>query len=196
YTTLFRSVSRREDFDRRIASLVGRRIESVAYWDVHLGDAPRVWDFGDWHHAVMGVDLGTDHGPVAVLWTSTFYPYGVEVFESPVAQHLELGELGPETWPTSEHPEWESRAGQGVRAADVFWERFTPGSSAGLHGVEPGPDGSIEVPVALRLDLDAGPVWFVAGTPQERGPILLGDEIVVVFSGQTMQAFGFPSGDF
>ena len=65
-----------------------------------------------------------------------------------------------------------------------------------MHGIQPGPDGSIEVPVALRLDLDAGPVWFVAWTPQERGPVLLGDEIAVAFSGEVMRKFGFPPGSF
>jgi len=46
-------------------------------------DELNTWDYGDWHHAVMGVDLLTDRGPSCVLWTSTFHPYGVEVFPTP-----------------------------------------------------------------------------------------------------------------
>jgi hypothetical protein len=43
------------------------------------------WDYGDWHQAVMGVQLTTDQGPATVTWTDTFYPYGVEIRPEPTA---------------------------------------------------------------------------------------------------------------
>jgi hypothetical protein len=77
-------------YESRAAELVGRRVLEVAYWDVHnFADEPRTWDYGDWHHAVMGVDLLTDGGPSCVLWTDTFFAYGVEVFPTtPAADHI------------------------------------------------------------------------------------------------------------
>ena len=74
----------------------------VRYWHIHnFSDEPRTWDYDDWHHAVMGVELLTDRGPLCVLWTSTFFPYGVEVFQSAMSQHITDAESGPESWDAS-----------------------------------------------------------------------------------------------
>lgn len=101
----------RQEVEGRTAELVGRRIAAVEYWDIHnYGDEPRTWDYGDWHHAVMGVELVTDAGPRSVLWTDTFYPYGVEVFADPIGMHLRLGPEGPQGWPAGDHPLWQARA--------------------------------------------------------------------------------------
>ncbi len=55
-------------YDSQAAALAGRRLLAVRYWDVRnfISDA-RAWDHGDWHHAVMGVELHTDRGPSCVL---------------------------------------------------------------------------------------------------------------------------------
>jgi hypothetical protein len=77
----------------RAAALVGRRVLQVGYSDVHnFADELATLDCGDWHHAVMGVDLLTDAGPSCVLWTDTFYAYGVEIFPTPVSDHVVNGE--------------------------------------------------------------------------------------------------------
>ncbi|MBQ0905489.1 hypothetical protein [Micromonospora sp. U21] len=50
------------------------------------------------------------------------------------------------------------------------------------------------MPVALRLDFAAGPIWFVAAIPQLPDPrrvFILGDEIMVIFSGEKMRDMGF-----
>lgn len=49
-----------------------------------LQPEPARWDYGDWHHAVIGVQLSTDAGPVTLMWSNTFHPYGVEVFDDPI----------------------------------------------------------------------------------------------------------------
>ena len=75
----------RAAFEGKVSALEGLRIQAVDYWDVHdLGPEPARWDYGDWHHAVMGVQLVTDAGPMTVTWTNTFFPYGVEVFADPI----------------------------------------------------------------------------------------------------------------
>jgi len=70
----------RARFEANLRDVQGRTITAVDYWDTHnFGAEPAPWDYGNWHHAVMGVQLTTGGGPVAVTWTSTFFPYGVEV---------------------------------------------------------------------------------------------------------------------
>ena len=54
------------------------------------------WDFDDWHHAAMGVELGTDRGPGTVTWTDTSYAYGVEVFDELIGYRPASGDEGPE----------------------------------------------------------------------------------------------------
>ena len=87
----------RARFEATLHGLPGRRLLAVDYWDVHnFAAEPARWDYGDWHHAVMGVGLSTDAGPVTVTWTNTFYPYSVEVFHDRIQDHLVLGEAGPQ----------------------------------------------------------------------------------------------------
>lgn len=187
----------RKDFEVRVAELLGRPLTGVAYWDVHtFADGPRTWDHDDWHHASMGVELLTPAGPRTITWADTFFPYGVEVFAEPMEQHLALGPDGPEGWTVEDHPLWRARAGQPVRSARTFWERIEVGPARLPDGTVVSPAEHLEVPVGLRLDFDAGPVWFVAGVPQYPGMdrfFVPGDEILVVFSSARMRSIGFPA---
>ncbi|MEV4845517.1 hypothetical protein AB0K20_20180 [Micromonospora matsumotoense] len=185
------------DFDRRVGSLRGRRVLSVGYWDLSSMGPEFEWDFGDWHHAVMGVQLTTDAGPVTVTWTATFYPYGVEVFLEPIARHAD--QAGTQRVGPSADSRWTAMLGQPVRDARVSWERFTIGPSMRLDGQAIGPPHEVDVPTALRLDFDGGPVWFVAGIPQFPSPenvFIPGDEIVVVFTTARMCQMGYADPKF
>jgi hypothetical protein len=76
---------KRADYEASARRLIGHHITAVRYWDIHNFSAvERAWDHGDWHHAVMGVELDTESGPCCVLWTNTFFPYGAEVFLEPI----------------------------------------------------------------------------------------------------------------
>jgi hypothetical protein len=189
----------RAAYDMRAAALVGRRVLQVEYWDVHnFADEPATWDYGDWHHAVMGVDLLTDTGPSCVLWTATFFPYGVEIFPTPVSDHVVNGEDGPEPRDVSGSDRWQVRLSSPVRNVATFWERFTIGPSY-LRDVRVADSYEVDVPVALRLDFAAGPVWMVAGIPQApqmREVFVPGDEIMVVFATDRMRQIGFPDSEF
>jgi hypothetical protein len=185
--------------EMRAAALDGRRILRVRYWDVHnlADDLPR-WDYGDWHRAVMGVDLLTDAGPSCVLWTDTFYPYGVEVLPTPAADHVVSGEDGPWARDVSESDRWQPRLGTPVREVQTFWEHLTL-FPADASGVQIASVREVDVPVALRVDFAAGPVWMVAGIPQQpemREAFIPGDEIMVVFTSDRMRQIGFPDSDF
>lgn len=191
----------RQQYAARTAALVGERIREVTYWDIHnFGVEPRVWDHGDWHHAVMGVDLRTDAGRWSVLWTNTFHPYGVEVLNEPLTNHLQLGEGGCEGWRVEDHPSWRSRVGTPVLEARTFWEQLEIGPTyRNGDGVRVADPYTVHVPVALRLDFQAGPVWMVAAIPDFSATskvFMCGDEIMVIFSAEGMHKIGFPRTDF
>jgi hypothetical protein len=184
----------RGDFEDKVDGLRGRRLTAVDYWDLrNFGPEPVSWDYGDWHHAVMGVQLGTDIGPVTVTWTGTFYPYGVEVFHEPIERHLDLNEserVGPHVDARSP---WARLLGSIIRGAACHWERLQIGPSRRVDGSIAGPAYSVDVPVALRVDFAAAAVWF-AGIPQLPDPrrvFIPGDEIMVFFSGEKMRDMGF-----
>jgi hypothetical protein len=187
----------RSRFEAKLRDLRGRRLTAVDYWDVHnFGAEPAPWDYGDWHHAVMGVQLSTDLGPVTVTWTSTFYPYGVEVFHEPIEDHLVLGEGGPQrVGPGADGTSsWAQRLGSLIRGIASHWERLEIGPSRRADGSIAGPAYSVDLPVALRLDFAVGAVWFVAGIPQSpdmRRVFIPGDEIMIVFSREKMRDMGF-----
>jgi hypothetical protein len=187
-------------FERALAGLVGHRVTGVAYWDIHrFDDEPATWDYGQWHHAVMGVELATEAGPWTVTWTDTFFPYGVEVLPEPIERQLAPGPAGPRGWAVGDHPYWRTRAGQPVRSAQSFWERIELGPARRSDGTVMAAAEHVDVPVGVRLDFDAGPVWFVAGIPeypQMDRVFIPGDEIMVVFSSAQMRSIGFPDGEF
>lgn len=188
----------RQRFDATAGSLVGVCIDNVDYWDLHsFSTGPREWDHGAWHHAVMGVGLSTSAGPVSVTWTSTFHPYGVEVLTAPMTDFVVHHDRGPEVWPVTHHPEWTERAGQPITAVETFWDSLQLGPARYADGRLAEPPRTVDVPVALRLDFEAGPVWFVAGIPAEDGTLFVGgDEIVVAFTSEAMLRLGFPTGGF
>jgi hypothetical protein len=190
-------VDLRAGFEAKLTGLRGRRLSAVDYWDVHsFGPESPEWDYGDWHHAVMGVQLGTGQGPVTVTWTGTFYPYGVEVFHEPITDHLVLHEDGPQrVGPDSCRPGvWAPYLGTPVCGGGFHWERLEIGPGQRSDGTIVSPPYTVDVPTALRLDFPAGAVWFVAGIPQfpdTRRVFIPGDEIVVVFSAGRMRDMGF-----
>jgi hypothetical protein len=85
------------------------------------------------------------------------------VFFSPAAQHLTLGEQGPESWSASDSPRWRPPLGQPIRQVDTWWGRLSIGPATLASGEVVSP---AELPVAFKLDLDPGPLWFVAAIPE------------------------------
>ncbi|TDW81048.1 hypothetical protein [Kribbella sp. VKM Ac-2566] len=190
----------RAAFHRKVHALEGLRIHAVDYWDIHnYGPEPARWDYGDWHHAVMGVQLSTDAGPVTVTWTSTFYAYGVEVFAEPIERHLVLGEDGPERIGPDGISRWTGILDTPVLRTTTSWERIELGPATLASGEVVEPARVVEIPTALRLDFSAGPVWFAPASPQypsmERA-FTAGDEIMIVFSAAKMRDMGYDDPSF
>lgn len=180
-------------FEGSVRGLIGLSIEAVDYWDVHnFGDEPARWDYGDWHHAVMGVQLTTDAGPISVMWTNRFYPYGVEVFRDQIESFLVLGEEGPQRVGPDGPSQWDRFFGLPIIGAATNWEVL--GLGPGMRdGQIVTPARSIDLPTAVRLDFDAGSVWFVTAMPQwpdMEQVFMPGDEVMVVFSEEKARAMG------
>jgi hypothetical protein len=149
----------RATFEGKVRALEGLRIRAVDYWDVYgLGPEPTRWDYGDWHHAVMGVELVTDAGPRTVTWTNTFYPYGVEVFADPIERHLVIREDGPARIGPDGESRWTDFLDTPVQHATTCWDRLELGPATSWNGEVVAPARAIELPTALRLDFDSGPV--------------------------------------
>jgi hypothetical protein len=150
----------RASFDARVETLRGRRVLGVDYRDIHnFGREPAEWDYGDWHHAVMGVQLTTDSGPVTVTWTATFYPYGVEAFLEPITDHVVVHDGGPERLGPDGESRWDVLVASPIRHATTWWETFDIGAGRRTSDGEIVNSAfSVDVPLALRLDFDTGPV--------------------------------------
>jgi hypothetical protein len=187
----------RAGFETKLTDLRGRYLTTVDYWDVHnFAAEPAQWDYGGWHHAVMGVQLSTDEGPATITWTGTFYPYGVEVFHEPITDHLVLGEGGPQrVGPDAGVPGvWAPYLGSSIHGGAFHWERLEIGPAQRADGTIVSPAYTVDVPIAIRLDFLTGAVWFVAAMPQfpeMRRVFIPGDEIMVVFSPDKMRDMGF-----
>ncbi|MFE5567403.1 hypothetical protein ACFQ68_20630 [Amycolatopsis japonica] len=184
-------------FEASLSGLRGRRLLAVDYWDVHnFSSEPARWDYGDWHHAVMGVGLSTDAGPATITWTDTFYSYGVEVLGGRIEDTLLLGAEGPERIgpDAGSGSLWDRYLRTPIRRTATHWERLELGPGRRADGTVVEPARAVDVPMAVRLDFAAGAVWFVAAIPeppQLRRVFVGGDEIMVVFSPETMRDMGF-----
>ncbi|MEU7917579.1 hypothetical protein [Micromonospora zamorensis] len=187
----------RAAFERRVDALRGRRVLAVDYWDLRTSGLDPDWDYGDWHHAVMGVELTTASGPVTVTWGATFHPYGVDVFPESIARHLDVDEsqrVGP-----GAGSRWDAFLGQPILAATARWDTLTIGPATRWDGEVVAPAHDVHLPTALRLDFDAEPVWFVAGMarfPQMDDVFIPGDEIMIVFTAAKMRAMGYADPTF
>jgi hypothetical protein len=185
----------RARFEAKVQLLVGRRIQSVEYWDIHnFGSEPARWDYDDWHHAVIGLQLSTDAGPFTATWTNTFHPYGVEVFDDPIEHLLVLGEGGPERNGPDSASRWAPFLDTPVRRAMTWWDRLELGPATLSSGEVVEPARSVDLPTALRLDFNAGSIWFAAAIPQApsmEDVFIPGDEIMVVFTAEKIRAMGF-----
>ena len=191
---------RRRFEEQGVGALLGRRVQEISYWDVHNFTAqPRPWDYGDWHHAVMGIEIMTDAGPACVVWSSRFYPHGLEVFPTPIADEIGSGPEGPDGWTVTDHPRWQARKIGRVENVNFFWQRFTVGPARRWSGEIVGEAQVYDVPIGLRLDFSAGPLWMVAAIPpgsDDDHAFVGGDEILLVFTAERMAKLGFPAGSF
>lgn len=191
----------RAKFEAKVQMLVGRQVRAVDYWDIHqFGHEPARWEYGDWHHAVMGVQLSTDAGPVTVTWTNTFHPYGVEVFDDPIERHLVLSGTGPQRIGPDADSRWAEYLDSPVKCAMTWWDRLELGPATLLStGEVVEPARAVDVPTAVRLDFEAGPVWFVAAIPQMpsmEDVFIPGDEIMVVFAAEKIRDIGYDDPSF
>lgn len=86
-----------------------------------------------------------------------------------------------------------------MQQAVAWWERLELGPATLSNGELVDPARAVDLPTALRLDFDAGPVWFAAAIPQAPSMdevFIPGDEIMVVFSAAKMRDMGYTDSRF
>lgn len=103
---------------------------------------------------------------------------------------MRIGELSQRTGVSvknlRQYTDWGLIHTLGRTDADpVWWERLELGPDTLATGDIVEPARSVDVPTALRLDFDAGPVWFVCANPEPPAMEEMftpGDEIMIVSS--------------
>jgi hypothetical protein len=117
----------------------------------------------------------------------------VEVFLEPIDRHVVVGDAGAQRNGPDAGSIWTTFLGDRIQGATISWDTFTIGPSMKANGEIVGLPYTVEIPTALRLDFQAGPVWFVAAIPQlPRDDVFIpGDEIIVVFAGTKMRQMGY-----
>jgi len=174
--------------DQTAVMLIGRRIREVAYYGLEAEDPIRAWDFDDWHMPVMGVELRLDGSPYSVVWGCTFGHFGLELYASPMTDHITV--VQPEDgrsnrWPVTEHPRWAPLLADPVTKARLVW-------AAGFADRQRS-DGPVIAPLALRLDFPRGTVRIIAAMEHTEGRWWLGaDEVIVAFTSEFASRIGYP----
>jgi len=178
------------EMDRTARMLAGRRISAVIYWGLGLHGQAHVWDFGDWHLPVMGVELRLDDGTsYSVVWGSEFGHFGLELYASPMTDHvavLDADDGGPNHWTVTGHPQWASLLGDPIVDARLVWAE---GYADRHDAVEP-----VVAPLALRVDFPDGRVRIIAAMERSEDHWWHGaDEVVVAFTDEFAARIGYPS---
>ena len=170
--------------------LIGRRPSKILYYGLRSEEDPRGyddWDYGDWHHPVMGVELYVDNERYSCVWGGSFGEYGLELFDSPMTDHLVRVEESDGTpfWDVTEHPMWQALLTDPIVGTKLLWARSDTGTA-----------DPMQVPTAVRLDFARGTAWVVAAMPQ--GPEMdrfwvPADEVLVAFSAEFIRRLDLPS---
>ena len=131
---------------------------------------------------------------MTVTWTSSFDPYGVEVFAEPIERHLVLGEDGPERIGSDGESRWTGILDTPVLRATTSWgaDRTRSSHAGERRGPRACPcrrDSYCSAP-----GLQHRRVWFAAAIPQypsmER-VFIPGNEIMIVFSAARVRHMGY-----
>lgn len=169
-----------------VMALRGKRLTGVFYYGLP-GDGAHDCDYGDWHHAVMGVEFYAGSERFSLVWANSFGEYGAELYEGPMSRHVfNIGEPGGATrWDMTDHDQWRMRLNDPVEDVAICWTRADPPSSQ-----------LTAWPAAIRLCFPTGNVWLIAAMPQwpaMREVLWPGDEIVVGFTENFARQLAIPA---
>jgi hypothetical protein len=170
------------DYERLVAELPGKTIVGVDYFVLCGGEEvtePEDWDYGGWHQPTMGVELlMADGEKYSAVWDHTFEYYGIELYRSPITDHVVTPEEGGTTarCTLTVNPAWAGLIGEPIESAAIQWDAD-----------EAHPE--LFLPLAIRLRTAKGEVWIgvgaLAGVAAD-APFRLGtDDVFVAFDAES-----------
>ncbi|MEY9932043.1 hypothetical protein ABH926_006692 [Catenulispora sp. GP43] len=166
------------EYERLVAGLAGQMIVGVDYFVLCGGEdgtEPEDWDRGGWHEPTMGVELlMADGEKYSAVWDHTFDYYGIELYRSPITDHVRTTENGGTTarCALTGNPAWAGIVSEPIESSTIQWLTDEPHSAA-------------VVPLAIRLRTAKGQVWIGVGvlaglTPDDRFRLAT-DDVFVAF---------------
>lgn len=166
-------------FEDRAGLFQGRVLYDVVYWLLPGSDAKDSWDLGALHCLDYGLDLNVDGVTLGITWGSEFYPYGLSLLDSSVADtvsdaaHISMRVRAP----------WNELIGQKIERMRVFWGTVESDSSE---------RDRITYPQDLAIDFERGTRMYVSAAKcVDGGKKLFGmaDEIAVLTSEPLARAY-------
>ena len=161
----------REDYEALLATLIGRTIRRVCYFELDEGEKRPNWNReSGWYDTLdFGLTLTLDSDKeLSFIWGAEFieYEYNVSVVDGPLALDR------PAVWDVTER--WKELAGEIVSATRVYWQR--------CHTK----DGDSEYPEDVRIDFTNGRSVFVSSFEMmEDGKPFRGMDTITVFFDET-----------
>ena len=171
------------------SALVGRRLAAVSYIGLNYAAADIEWDFDQWHHPEVGVELLTDDGEkFCVTWGASVTQFNLVVDRGGIGRHWLPAARGFERrWDVTNSDRWSELVGEEVSDSRLISLASTPQAPVALHVVAGGHDA-----------------WFVAAMPRVGSSLELRldrvslvehgeDEVVVVFTQRLFERLVPPS---
>ena len=162
----------RDELERRVARLIGRRLVRVHYYELRYETGQPAYRRGNLDELDFGVDLLVE--PAAtfqVTWDDQFYPYGLTVRPGSLGEYL----LDPAVWDVTQGGGWAALVGARITAARLHW--VTADQAESDHP-------PLSYPQDLVLEFETGPPVYLSAAQYdpERDTLSDGyDGLVVLF---------------
>jgi hypothetical protein len=169
----------RQALERRLGSLVGRALESVAYLDPQTSAPWRIKHHKGFDEASMGIVLRTDRGTLALKWLMKGEREGLAVVLDAEESDFQLDRV--KRVPIRDSPEWNQAIGARVSAVGVAWHEPTAGIAA-VWAVRLGFSQKASVVTAL-------------GEWGNEALSYIPDAVVAIFDAALARAYQIPAGE-
>lgn len=109
----------RERFEAQVASLRGKRLSGVRYFEIYYTGGQAGWDTWPAFDTLdFGLDLITDDGQIlGITWGTEFIQYGLSLVDGSVQATV----VDAAVWDVGTQSRWASLLGQQVTGSILYW---------------------------------------------------------------------------